>query len=128
MNENYQTGLVADETDCLQAVAAFKSFKNLTFLISLICLVLLQAAFWMNYLDLIDKSDCSCPEPLGVPTEIAAEASAVEQAAAAVSEPSTGENKAGIFGINAIVSAVARPTCRQMIDIIKRDNLKQYNH
>ena len=118
MNENYPTGPVVDETDCLQAVGAFKSFKNLTFLISLVCLILLQAVFWMNYLDLIDKSDCSCPEPLGVPTGVAAEASAVEQAAAAASEPSTSGNQTGIFGINAIVSAVTRPACRQMFCII----------
>ncbi len=125
MNENYPTGPVVDEPDCLEAVGAFKSFKNLTFLISFICLVLLQAAFWMNYLDLIDKPDCSCPEPPGVPTETAAEASAVEQAgarvmeaAAAASEPCTSGSQAGIFGINAIVSAARRPTCEQMFGII----------
>ncbi len=125
MNENYPTGPVVDETDCLEAVGAFKSFKNLTFLISFVCLILLQAAFWMNYLDLIDKSDCSCPEPPGVLTEAAADASAVEQAgvqameaAVAASEPSTSGNQAGIFGINAIVSSVTKPTCRQMIGII----------
>ncbi len=125
MNENHPTGPVVDETDCLEAVGAFKSFKNLTFLISFICLILLQAAFWMNYLDLIDKSACSCPEPLGVPTEVTAEASVVEQAgvrameaAAAASEPSTSENQAGFFDINAIVSSVTSPTCRQMFCII----------
>ena len=125
MNENYPTGPVVDETDCLEAVGAFKSFKNLTFFISFVCLILLQAAFWMNYLDLIDKSDCSCPEPPGVPTEVAAEASAVEQAgvqameaAATASEPSTSGNQAGIFGINAIVSSVTKPTCRQMFCVI----------
>ena len=118
MNENYPTRQVADEIDCLQAVGAFKSFKNLTFLISFICLALLQAAFWMNYLDLIDRADCPCPELLGVLTEVTAESSTVEQAAAAASEPSTSGNKAGIFGINAIVSSITRPTCEQMFGII----------
>ncbi len=125
MNENHPTGPVVDETDCLEAVGAFKSFKNLTFLISFICLVLLQAAFWMNYLDLIDRTDCSCPEPPGVPTEATAEASALEQVgaramedAAAASEPCTSGNQAGIFDINAMVSSVTSPTCRQMFCII----------
>ncbi|MCD6394657.1 MAG: hypothetical protein J7M40_14280 [Planctomycetes bacterium] len=118
MNENYPTKPVADETDCLQAVCAFKSFKNLTFLISFVCLILLQAVFWMNYLDLIDTTDCSCPEASSVPTEAVAEASVVEQAAVAVSEPSTSENLAGIFDVNAIVSAVTKPTCGQIFCII----------
>ena len=118
MNENYPTRAVADETDCLQAIGAFKSFKNLMFLVSFICLALLQTAFWMNYLDLIDATDCSCPEPLGVPTEVVAEASVVEQAAAATSETPTCGNQAGIFGINAIISSVAKPTCGQMFCII----------
>ncbi|RKY08187.1 MAG: hypothetical protein DRP66_05110 [Planctomycetota bacterium] len=125
MNENYPTGPIVDETDCLGAAGAFKSFKNLAFLISLVCLILLQAAFWMNYLDLIDTSDCSCPEPTGVPTEVAAEASAVEQAgalameaAAAASESSASGNQAGIFGFSAIGLSAAGPTCRQMFCII----------
>ncbi len=129
MNENYPTGPVVDETDCLQAIGAFKSFKNLTFIISFICLVLLQAAFWMNYLDLIGKSDCSCPEPPGVPTEAAAAVSVVEQAgaramedAAAASEPCTSGNLARIFDINAIVSTLGNPTCRQMFCVIATCN------
>ena len=125
MNENYPTGPVVDETDCLGAVGAFKSFKNLAFLISFICLILLQAAFWMNYLDLIDTSDCSCPEPSGVPTEATVKASVVEQAgalmmeaAATASEPSMSGSQAGIFDVSAIISSVTSLTCRQMFCII----------
>lgn len=118
MNENHPTGPVADETDCLEAVGAFKSFKNLTFFISLVCLILLQGAFWMNYLDLIDRADCPCPQPQGVPTEVTAESSTVDQAAVAASEPSACEKQAGLFGINAIVSSITRPTCGQMFCLI----------
>ncbi len=133
MNENQTTGPLLDVTDSLEAVSAFKSFKNLTFLISFICLIILQAAFWMNYLGLIDKDDCVCPEPQLVPTEIAAEPSIVEQAtahamqaatpaAAEAPESCTSGNLAGIFDVNAIVSTLGNPTCRQVFCVIATCN------
>ncbi len=129
MNENQTTGPLPDAADSLEAVSAFKSFKNLTFLISFICLIVLQAAFWMNYLDLIDKTDCLCPEPQPVSTEIAGEPSVAEQATAhamqaatqaagEAPESSTSGNLAGIFDISAIVSTLGNPTCGQMFCVI----------
>jgi len=133
MNENQTTSPLLDVTDSLEAVSAFKSFKNLTFLISFVCLVMLQAAFWMNYLDLIDKDDCVCPELQPVPTEIAAEPSVAEQAAAhamqaatpgaaEAPESCTSGNLAGMFDVNAIVSTLGNPTCRQVFCVIATCN------
>lgn len=36
-----------DTTDCLEAVGVFKGWKNAFFLMTLLCLVLLQASFWL---------------------------------------------------------------------------------
>lgn len=128
MNENQTTGPLPDVTDSLEAVSAFKSFKNLTFLISFICLIVLQAAFWMNYLGLIDKTGCLCPEPPPVSTEIAGESSVAEQTTAhamqaagqagETPESSTSGKLAGIFDIHAILSTLGYPTCRQMFCVI----------
>ena len=36
-----------DTTDCLEAVGVFKGWKNFFFMIMVICLLLLQAFFWI---------------------------------------------------------------------------------
>jgi len=48
MNEN-QAGPnnLMDTTDCLEAVGVFKGWKNFLFVIILLCLLLLQASFWL---------------------------------------------------------------------------------
>ena len=48
MNEN-QAGPnnLLDTTDCLEAVGVFKGWKNFLFVIILLCLLLLQASFWL---------------------------------------------------------------------------------
>ncbi len=48
MNEN-QTGpnSLLDTTDCLEAIGVFRGWKNFFFVIVLICLLLLQASFWV---------------------------------------------------------------------------------
>jgi len=58
MNENEKTHDMVNATDCLEAVNAFKAMKNLLFFIVLICLLLLQATFWLDQLSYIDKTDC----------------------------------------------------------------------
>ena len=133
MNENPTTAPTVDTTDSLEAVSAFKSFKNLMFLISFVCLILLQAAFWMNYLDLIDKADCSCPEPQPVSTEVAADPSLAQQATAEAMLATAGTpaeaskscksaSPAGIFDINTIISSLGNPTCRQATCVIATCN------
>ena len=48
MNEesNKPTNLL-DTTDCLEAVGVFRGWKNFLFLVILLCLLLLQACFWL---------------------------------------------------------------------------------
>ena len=48
MNQN-QTGKsdLLDTTDCLEAVGVFRTWKNVLFVIVVICLILLQVSFWL---------------------------------------------------------------------------------
>lgn len=59
MSENEKTpDDIINTTDCLEAVNAFKAMKNFLFFIVLMCLLLLQATFWLEQLGYIDKTDC----------------------------------------------------------------------
>jgi len=58
MIENEKTPDMVNTTDCLEAVNAFKAMKNFLFFIVLVCLVFLQATFWLRQLGYIDKTDC----------------------------------------------------------------------
>jgi len=48
MNESQakETSLV-DTTDCLEAVGVFRGWKNFLFIVTILCLLLLQASFWL---------------------------------------------------------------------------------
>jgi hypothetical protein len=46
MNEGKPNRLI-DTTDCLEAIEVFKGWKNFLFSIVILCLLLLQAAFWL---------------------------------------------------------------------------------
>ena len=49
MNENQaKPDNLADTTDCLEAVNVFKGWKNAFFIIVILCLLLLQIAFWVE--------------------------------------------------------------------------------
>jgi len=62
MNENEKThDQLLDTTDCLEAIGVFKAMKNLFFLISLICLIVLQGSFWLvdrNHVQSVGTDGC----------------------------------------------------------------------
>lgn len=60
MNETEKTSDIVDTTDCLEAVNAFKGMKNILFFGVLICLLLVQAVFWLEQFGCIDKTACVC--------------------------------------------------------------------
>jgi hypothetical protein len=48
MNEDqHKQNNLLDTTDCLEAVGVFKGWKNFLFIITILCLLLLQAFFWL---------------------------------------------------------------------------------
>jgi len=64
MNETEKTSDIVDTTDCLEAVTAFKAMKNFLFLIIIICLLLLQGAFWLDYTGRIDQTESEAIRPV----------------------------------------------------------------
>jgi hypothetical protein len=48
MNENQENQKdLIDTTDCLEAIGVFRGWKNALFIITLLCLLLLQVSFWL---------------------------------------------------------------------------------
>ncbi len=85
-----------DSTDCLEAVGVFRTWKNVLFLIVLLCLLLLQGAFWLANTNCVkpDKEPAAAAEPKAESTVFEEQSPAVvpeiEQAAqraAAVNQP-----------------------------------------
>lgn len=80
MNENSKMNDVVDTTDCFEAIGACKGMKNLSFIIVLICLLLLQGVFWLNttgYIDSVEETAVAA-EPV-VEKQVEAEVTAAEK-------------------------------------------------
>ena len=71
MVENKPKTNIVDTTDCFEAATVFKNSKNLFFAITLVCLLLLQACFWVNKLGWTDKDNCPCDRCSIVSDEVA---------------------------------------------------------
>jgi hypothetical protein len=51
-----------DTTDCLEAIGAIRSMKNFLFVVIFVCLMIIQAVFWIDQGGRIDKSpSAGCP-------------------------------------------------------------------
>ena len=61
MNDQGGSSNLLDTTDCLEAVGVFKGWKNFLFVILLICILLLQACFWLVELGFISVPPDSGP-------------------------------------------------------------------
>lgn len=55
-NQTNKSDLI-DTTDCLEAVGIFRGWKNVLFVVVAICLILLQASFWLVNTGYIKPSD-----------------------------------------------------------------------
>lgn len=91
MNEsNSNSSNLIDTTDSLEAVGVFKGWKNFFFVIIILCLLVLQAAFWVVNTGYI-KTDEPAPaaDPTAATTEPAEEAEKIE--APNPTEPSEAE-------------------------------------
>jgi hypothetical protein len=67
MNGNQtKQGNLVETTDCLEAVGVFRGWKNFLFIIVVLCLLLLQASFWLvntGYIKLSTSADSALPAP-----------------------------------------------------------------
>lgn len=101
MNEN-QAGpsSLLDTTDCLEAIGVFRGWKNFFFIIVVLCLLLLQASFWVVNTGYIPAKECPGSKAavggggLGEDVGEAAKKVAAEQ-----SEPAEAEMEDSLFGI-----------------------------
>lgn len=59
MNDQMGPGSLLDTTDSLEAISVLRGWKNLMFLIVFLCLLLVQAAFWLVNTGMV-KVECSC--------------------------------------------------------------------
>ncbi len=76
IDDQYQPNLV-DTTDCLEAVGVFRTYKNLFFIIVILSMIVLQAAFWLYHTgniaragnDIAAAVHPSLDEPLAQPAD-----------------------------------------------------------
>lgn len=99
MNENQpKENVLVDTTDCLEAVGVFRGWKNFLFVISLCCLLLLQASFLMVKFDLVPAGGDASAVGAG-PEQIKKAAEKItadpNQTITAISEP----QKSSLFGM-----------------------------
>jgi cell division protein FtsB len=76
LEQDQQKNLI-DTTDCLEAIEVFRCWKNFLFVILILCLLLLQASFWLV------NTGCVATEQAGGDKASVAAASNAEQAAEA---------------------------------------------
>ena len=55
MNDQIGPGSLLDTTDSLEAVGVFRGWKNFMFLIVFLCLLIVQAAFWLVHTDTVKR-------------------------------------------------------------------------
>ena len=90
MNENQSgSGNLLDTTDCLEAVSVFKGWKNFLFIIIFLCILILQASFWLVDLGLIPiTSDAAASQELSSVPETIAEPNVIgEQEEILIEQP-----------------------------------------
>jgi len=82
MNEeqNQQKNLV-DTTDCLEAIGVFRGWKNFLFLITILCLLLLQVSFWLVNTGYVKACDAKSDTPAVVAEDTKQIEEAAKQAA-----------------------------------------------
>ena len=101
MNEN-QAGpsSLLDTTDCLEAIGVFRGWKNFFFIIVVLCLLLLQASFWVVNTGYIPAKGYPCNEAVAVGGGLSEDVGeAAKKVAAEQSEPAEAEMEDSLFGI-----------------------------
>lgn len=104
MNEN-QAGpsSLLDTTDCLEAIGVFRGWKNFFFIIVVLCLLLLQASFWVVKTGYIPAKGYPCNEAVavggGLSEDVQDVGEAAKKVAAEQSEPAEAEMEDSLFGI-----------------------------
>ena len=102
MNENQAgSSSLLDTTDCLEAIGVFRGWKNFFFIIVVLCLLLLQASFWVVNTGRIPAKECpgSKAAVVGLSEDVQDVGEAAKKVAAEQSEPDEAEMEDSLFGI-----------------------------
>jgi hypothetical protein len=59
LEQEQQKNLI-DTTDCLEAISVFRGWKNFLFIVVLLCMLLLQASFWLVNTGYVATEQVSC--------------------------------------------------------------------
>lgn len=81
--EHDQQKNLIDTTDCLEAISVFRGWKNFLFIAVILCLLLLQASFWLVNTGYVATEQVICDK---VPVVVVAATSDSEQVAETVKE------------------------------------------
>jgi len=95
MNDQIGPGNLLDTTDSLEAVGVFRGWKNFMFLIVLVCLLVLQGAFWLVNTDSV---------------QIEPEGEGPSEAVAAAVEGADANEAAGVAESNDVTAGVEADT------------------
>jgi hypothetical protein len=98
------SGNLVDTTDCLEAIGVFRCWKNFLFIVVLLCLLLLQGAFWVTsrgYVETNQQAVCDASAAAGTDANTVGEAPAVtsdikkaaKQAVADTNQPAKAEQQ-----------------------------------
>jgi hypothetical protein len=80
-------GNMIETTDSLEAISVFRGWKNFFFVIALLCLLLIQAGFWLVSLDLIEMDESLQAGAIAPETYVRAATAPAVEAAADANEP-----------------------------------------
>ena len=59
LEQDQQKNLL-DTTDCLEAIGVFRGWKNFLFIVVILCLLLLQASFWLVNTGYVTTEQVGC--------------------------------------------------------------------
>ncbi|MEN6308282.1 MAG: hypothetical protein ABFD91_11040 [Anaerohalosphaeraceae bacterium] len=59
-NKQQKAPDLIDTTDCLEAIGAIRSMKNILFVVIMLCLIITGIVFWLDRAGRIDKTGCTC--------------------------------------------------------------------
>ena len=112
-----------DTTDCLEAVAVFRGWKNTLFVITLLCLLFLQAAFWLVNTGCVKTSDDTYSESAEVTAEDMAKTDEIEEQTAGEQEIKEAAKQAATAAPNQPTESVSEEPQQKKISLRFRLNI-----
>ena len=114
-----------DTTDCFEAIAVFRRWKNSLFIIVLLCLLFLQAAFWLVNTGYVKTGDDTQSEPAEVVAADTDKSSKIEKQPVNVQQEIKEAAKQAIGEANQLTKA--EPTSANSIEPRQKKNRLRFH-